>query len=100
MNNWCFCWFFTHISLGILIFKGLTARHLYKSFGIKGLTQPNAGLIVQCHGFVKFVPICVCLGPKFVLRLKFIPLIYSVIQEAKSIFWELGAVSVIAGRKN
>jgi hypothetical protein len=23
--------------LGILIFKGLTARHLYKSFGVKGL---------------------------------------------------------------
>jgi hypothetical protein len=23
--------------MGILIFKGLTARHLYKSFGIKGL---------------------------------------------------------------
>jgi hypothetical protein len=25
--------------LGILIFKGLTARHLYKSFGVKGLTN-------------------------------------------------------------
>jgi hypothetical protein len=25
--------------LGILIFKGLTARHLYKSFGVKGLSQ-------------------------------------------------------------
>jgi hypothetical protein len=24
--------------LGILIFKGLTARRLYKSFGVKGLT--------------------------------------------------------------
>jgi hypothetical protein len=23
--------------LGILIFKGFTARHLYKSFGVKGL---------------------------------------------------------------
>jgi hypothetical protein len=23
--------------LGILIFKGLPARHLYKSFGVKGL---------------------------------------------------------------
>jgi hypothetical protein len=31
------CWFFMHILLGILIFKWLTARRLYKSFGIKGL---------------------------------------------------------------
>jgi hypothetical protein len=37
MNNWCICWFFTHILLGILIFKELTARRLYKSFGVKGL---------------------------------------------------------------
>jgi hypothetical protein len=28
-----------HILLGILIFKGLTARRLYKSFGVKGLIQ-------------------------------------------------------------
>jgi hypothetical protein len=38
MNNWCICWVFMHILLGILIFKGLTARRLYKSFGVKGLT--------------------------------------------------------------
>jgi hypothetical protein len=31
------CWFLTHILLGILIFKGLTARRLYKSLGVKGL---------------------------------------------------------------
>jgi hypothetical protein len=37
MNNWWICWFFTHILMGILIFKWLTARRLYKSFGIKGL---------------------------------------------------------------
>jgi hypothetical protein len=37
MNNWCICWFFTHIFTGILIFKALTARRLYKSFGVKGL---------------------------------------------------------------
>jgi hypothetical protein len=37
MNNWCVCWFLTHIFTGILIFKGLTARRLYKSFGVKGL---------------------------------------------------------------
>jgi hypothetical protein len=37
MNNWCICWFFTHIFTGILIFKGLTARRIYKSFSVKGL---------------------------------------------------------------
>jgi hypothetical protein len=37
MNTWCICWLFTHILLGILIFKGLIARRLYKSFGVKGL---------------------------------------------------------------
>jgi hypothetical protein len=37
MNNWCICWFLHSFLLGILIFKGLTARRLYKSFGIKGL---------------------------------------------------------------
>jgi hypothetical protein len=35
--NWCICCFFTHIFTGILVFKGLTARRLYKSFGVKGL---------------------------------------------------------------
>jgi hypothetical protein len=39
MNKWCICWLFTHILLGILIFKGLTARRLYKSFGVKWLTM-------------------------------------------------------------
>jgi hypothetical protein len=39
MNNWCICWFFTHILLRILIFKGLTVRRLYKSFGVKGLNS-------------------------------------------------------------
>jgi hypothetical protein len=38
MHNWCICRFFTHIFTGILIFKGLTARRLYKSFDIKGLS--------------------------------------------------------------
>jgi hypothetical protein len=37
MNNCCICWFFAHIFTGVLIFKGLTARRLYKSFGVKGL---------------------------------------------------------------
>jgi cytochrome b561 len=38
MNNWCICWFLTHFFLGILIFKGLTVRLFYKSFGVKRLT--------------------------------------------------------------
>jgi hypothetical protein len=37
MNNRCIYLFFMHILLGILIFKSLTARRLYKSFGVKGL---------------------------------------------------------------
>jgi hypothetical protein len=38
MNNWCICWLLTYFLLGILIFKGLTARRLYKSFGVKWLS--------------------------------------------------------------
>jgi hypothetical protein len=37
MNNWCICWFSRIFLLGILIFKGLTARRLYKLFGVKEL---------------------------------------------------------------
>jgi hypothetical protein len=39
MNNWRICWVFTHIFLEILIFKGHTARPLYKSFGVKVLNS-------------------------------------------------------------
>jgi hypothetical protein len=39
MNNWCICWFSRIFLLGILIFKGLTALRVYKSFGVKGLTE-------------------------------------------------------------
>jgi hypothetical protein len=38
MNNWCVCCFLHIFLLGILIFKGLTARRIYKSFGVKGLS--------------------------------------------------------------
>jgi hypothetical protein len=39
MNNWCICWFFTHIFTGDFKFKGLAVRRLYKSFGVKGLND-------------------------------------------------------------
>jgi hypothetical protein len=37
MNYWCICWFFTHIFTVDFNCKVLTARRLYKSFGVKGL---------------------------------------------------------------
>jgi hypothetical protein len=46
--NWCICWLFMHILLGILIFKRLTARGLYTSFGIKGLKFNNCTLCPHC----------------------------------------------------
>jgi hypothetical protein len=39
MNNWLFVDFSRIFLLVILIFKGLTARRLYKSFGVIGLIQ-------------------------------------------------------------
>jgi hypothetical protein len=39
MNNSVFVDFSRIFILGILIFKGLTARRLYKSFGVKGLMK-------------------------------------------------------------
>jgi hypothetical protein len=38
MNNCFSCWFLRILLLWILIFKGLTARRLYRSFGVKGLS--------------------------------------------------------------
>jgi hypothetical protein len=41
MNNWLLVGFSRMLLLGILIFKGLIARRLYKSFGVKGLMKLN-----------------------------------------------------------
>jgi hypothetical protein len=52
MNNWCICWFFSSIFLlGILIFKGFTARRLYKSFGVESLTTSGS---VSLHSTALF----------------------------------------------
>jgi hypothetical protein len=45
MNKCCICWLFTHIFTGILIFKGLTSRRLYKSFDVKGLIHCVNGMV-------------------------------------------------------
>jgi hypothetical protein len=37
MNNGVFVGFPRIFLMGILLFKGLTGRRLYKSFGVKGL---------------------------------------------------------------
>jgi hypothetical protein len=46
MNNGVFVSFSRIFLLGILIFKGLIARHLYKLFGIKGLNYQVKTLIL------------------------------------------------------
>jgi hypothetical protein len=42
MNISVFVGFSSTFLLGILIFKGLNARHIYKSFGVKGLESLRA----------------------------------------------------------
>jgi hypothetical protein len=41
MNDWCICRVSCIFLLGILIFKELTARRLYKSFGVKRLMHTS-----------------------------------------------------------
>jgi hypothetical protein len=45
------CWFFRIFVLGISIFKGLTERRLYKSFGVKWLIRRTP--VVRLSGFHK-----------------------------------------------
>jgi hypothetical protein len=47
MNNWCICWLFTHVFTGDLIFKGLTAQRVYKSFCFKGLNRCSKVFQIQ-----------------------------------------------------
>jgi hypothetical protein len=54
MNNWCIYWFFTHIFTEDFIFKGLTLRRLFKSFGVKGLISrqvysPPSSLLLRLY---------------------------------------------------
>jgi hypothetical protein len=53
MNNWLFVGFSRTFLLVILIFKGLTARRLYKSFGVKGLIQQNKTLRIAQEDDIK-----------------------------------------------
>jgi hypothetical protein len=54
--------------LGILMFKGLTARRLYKSFGVKGLMAFGSSVLVilfsmMCLWCDQFVFLAVCMVP-------------------------------------
>jgi hypothetical protein len=52
MTNWCIYWFFKYILMGILNFKWLIPRSLYKSFGVKGLIIPlSTRLVVRMKQF-------------------------------------------------
>jgi hypothetical protein len=51
----CICWLFTHIFTGYFtIFKGLTTRRLYKSFGAKGLITYFYGVISNFCSLINF----------------------------------------------
>jgi hypothetical protein len=52
MNIWLFVGCSRIFLLGILIFKGLTARRLYKSFGVKGLMALES--VVAMDNFYQF----------------------------------------------
>jgi hypothetical protein len=47
MNNWLFVGFSRKFLLGVLIFKGLTARRLYKSLSVKGELNFGSGKHVE-----------------------------------------------------
>jgi hypothetical protein len=48
MNNWCIC-FSRIFLLGILMFKGHTARRLYKSFGVKFLMFCGPSIVTHLY---------------------------------------------------
>jgi hypothetical protein len=47
--------FHAYLYWGILIFKGLTARRLYKSFGVKGLMRVLLGAVVTISVTLKWI---------------------------------------------
>jgi hypothetical protein len=59
MNNWCIYWVFTYILLEILMFKWFTARHLYKLFGLKGLTCFLCIKLDGCRAVIAPVPVTI-----------------------------------------
>jgi hypothetical protein len=52
MNNWLFVHFSRIFLLGILIFEGLTARRLYKSFVVNGLKSIFQVSMLSCHSSI------------------------------------------------
>jgi hypothetical protein len=60
-------------SLGILIFKGLTVRHLYKSFGVKGLIR-----ILKRKHILMFVESCLDMKHRVNIALRFVSLHFDV----------------------
>jgi hypothetical protein len=48
INSWCICWFSRIFLLEILIFKGVTALRLYKSFGVKEFNSRAANYVLGC----------------------------------------------------
>jgi hypothetical protein len=94
MNNWCICWFFTHILLGILIFKGITARRLYKSFGVKGLNYQNSCILDDGgRGEEKFAQYSVITAPNTLDGRGITKLLTVHYNFAKCVVWEIQSVT-------
>jgi hypothetical protein len=74
MNNWCICWFSRIFLLGILIFKWLTARRLYKSFGVKGLSRFEQSREVGFDVPLRLSVFIQCIWTSFEKKETFVPL--------------------------